>query len=151
LKGLPLLVGKLREAEVRLSQGASVAEVVRALAISEVRYYRWRKQYGGVRVEQAKRLVEVERENARLRKAAFWMLAVVDEYTRERPAIVVNRKLDSTYMLETLGELFVNRGPPEHIRSVNGPEFCAKAVKNRLGRLQVKTLLILSRTDKARP
>jgi transposase-like protein len=59
----------LREAEVRLSQGASVAEVVRALAISEVTYYRWRKEYGGMRVEQAKRLREVERENTRLRKA----------------------------------------------------------------------------------
>lgn len=63
------VINKLREAEVRLSQGASVAEVVRALAISEVTYYRWRKEYGGMRVDQAKRLKEVERENARLRKA----------------------------------------------------------------------------------
>ena len=62
------IIGKLREAEVRLSQGASVAEVLRALQISEVTYYRWRKEYGGMRVEQAKRLKEVERENARLRK-----------------------------------------------------------------------------------
>ncbi len=54
---------------MRLSQGASVAEVARALAISEVTYYRWRKEYGGMRVEQAKRLREVERENVRLRKA----------------------------------------------------------------------------------
>ncbi len=46
-----------------------MAEVVRALAISEVTYYRWRKEYGGMRVEQAKRLREVERENIRLRKA----------------------------------------------------------------------------------
>ncbi len=46
-----------------------MAEVVRALAISEVTYYRWRKEYGGMRVEQAKRLREVERENTRLRKA----------------------------------------------------------------------------------
>ncbi len=52
---------------MRLSQGASVAEVVRTLAISEVTYYRWRKEYGGMRVEQAKRLREVERENTRLR------------------------------------------------------------------------------------
>lgn len=73
---------------------------------------------------------------------AFRMLTVVDEYTRECLAIVVNRKLDSTHVLETLGELFVSRGPPEHIRSDNGPEFCAQAVKNWLGRLQVKTLFI---------
>ncbi len=63
------IISKLREAEVRLSQGASVAEVVRALQISEVTYYRWRKEYGGMRTEQAKRLKEVEKENARLRKA----------------------------------------------------------------------------------
>jgi transposase InsO family protein len=73
---------------------------------------------------------------------AFRMLTVVDEYTRECLAIVVNRKLDSTHVLETLGELFVSRGPPEHIRSDNGPEFCAEAVKNWLRRLAVKTLFI---------
>jgi len=73
---------------------------------------------------------------------AFRMLTVVDEYTRECLAIIVDRKLDSTHVLETLGELFVSRGPPEHIRSDNGPEFCAEAVKNWLGRLQVKTLFI---------
>ncbi len=55
------IIGKLREAEVRLSQGASVAEVVRALAISEVTYYRWRKEYGGMRVE----LNGSKRSNAR--------------------------------------------------------------------------------------
>lgn len=63
------IISKLREAQVRFSQGASVAEVVRALQISEVTYYRWRKEYGGMKVEQAKRLKEVERENSRLRKA----------------------------------------------------------------------------------
>ena len=73
---------------------------------------------------------------------AFRMLTVVDEYTRECLAITVNRKLNSTHVLETLGELFVSRGPPEHIRSDNGPEFCAEAVKSWLTRLQVKTLFI---------
>lgn len=63
------IIGKQREAEVRLSWGASVAEVIRALVISEVIYYRWRKEYGGMRVEQAKRLKEIGRENARLRRA----------------------------------------------------------------------------------
>lgn len=63
------IIHKLREAEVRLSQGASVAEVIRALGISEVTYYRWRKEYGGMQVDQAKRLKELEKENARLRKA----------------------------------------------------------------------------------
>lgn len=54
---------------MRLSQVASVTEVVRALQVSEVTYYRWRKEYSGMRVDQAKRLKGVERENARLRKA----------------------------------------------------------------------------------
>jgi putative transposase len=73
---------------------------------------------------------------------AFRMLTVVDEYTRECLAISVGRRLNSTHVLETLGELFVSRGPPEHIRSDNGPEFCAKAVKRWLRRLNVKTLFI---------
>jgi transposase InsO family protein len=73
---------------------------------------------------------------------AFRMLTVVDEYTRECLAITVERKLNATHVLETLGELFVNRGPPGHIRSDNGPEYCAQAVKNWLSHLQVKTLFI---------
>ena len=63
------IIAKLREADVLLSQGKAVAEVVKALAISEVTYYRWRKEYGGMKVSQAKRLQELEKENTRLRKA----------------------------------------------------------------------------------
>ena len=73
---------------------------------------------------------------------AFRMLTVVDEYTRECLAIVVDRKLNSTHVLETLAELFIHRGPPQHIRSDNGPEFCAQAVKRWLKRLAVTTLFI---------
>ena len=73
---------------------------------------------------------------------AFRMLTVVDEYTRECLAITVDRKLNSTHVLETLAELFIRKGPPNHIRSDNGPEFCAQAVKTWLSRLQVKTLFI---------
>ena len=62
-------ITKLREGEVRLSQGATVAEVIKALGVSEVTYYRWRKEYGGMKVDQAKRLKDLEKENARLRKA----------------------------------------------------------------------------------
>ena len=58
----------LREAEVVLSQGTPVAEVCRKLAVTEPTYYRWRKEYGGMRVDQAKRLKELEQENARLKK-----------------------------------------------------------------------------------
>jgi putative transposase len=63
------IIAKLREAEVLLGQGKKVPEVVKAIGISEVSYYRWRKEYGGMDVSQAKRLKELEQENARLRKA----------------------------------------------------------------------------------
>ena len=72
----------------------------------------------------------------------FRMLTVVDEYTRECLAIRVERKLNSTQVLETLSELFLRRGPPAYIRSDNGPEFCAEAVKRWLERLNVKPLFI---------
>jgi putative transposase len=62
------IIGKLREAEVQLSQGATVVEVVRRLGIAEQTYYRWRKEYGGMQVEQARRLRELEQENGRLKK-----------------------------------------------------------------------------------
>jgi transposase-like protein len=58
----------LREAEVLLNKGSSVIEVSRKLGISEQTYYRWRKSYGGLRVDQAKRLKELELENSRLKK-----------------------------------------------------------------------------------
>jgi putative transposase len=72
----------------------------------------------------------------------FRMLTVVDEYTRECLAIRVERKLNSIHVLETLSELFLQRAPPAHIRSDNGPEFCAEVVKRWLKRLDVKTLFI---------
>ena len=59
------IIGKLREAEVLLAQGRTVAEVSRSLGVTEQTYYRWRKEYGGLRVDQAKRLKELERENVR--------------------------------------------------------------------------------------
>jgi len=62
------IIGKLREAEVLLGQGLSIGEAIRRLSISEQTYYRWRKEYGGMRVDQAKRLKELEAENLRLKK-----------------------------------------------------------------------------------
>ena len=62
-------ITKLREAEVSLSKGATIAVVCRSLGVTEQTYYRWRKLYGGMRKDQAKRLKELEQENARLRKA----------------------------------------------------------------------------------
>jgi putative transposase len=62
------IINKLREAEILLSQGSSVAEASRKIGIVEQTYYRWRKEYGGMRIEQAKRLKELEKENACLKK-----------------------------------------------------------------------------------
>jgi putative transposase len=62
------IINKLREAEVLLSQGVTVGEVARKLNVTEQTYYRWRKEYGGMRVEQAKRLQELEKENSRLKR-----------------------------------------------------------------------------------
>jgi transposase-like protein len=62
------IISKLREAEVLLSQGKTTPEVCRALNLSEQTYYRWRKEYGGMGTEQAHRLKELEKENARLKK-----------------------------------------------------------------------------------
>ncbi len=62
------IISKLREAEVWLSKGMKMPQVCRKLAVTEQTYYRWRKEYGGVRTDQVKRLKEVEKENARLKK-----------------------------------------------------------------------------------
>ncbi len=62
------VINRLRETEVHLSQGLTVGEVSRKMGITEQTYYRWRKEYGGMRVEQAKRLKDLEKENARLKK-----------------------------------------------------------------------------------
>jgi len=62
------VIHKLREAEVLLSQGVAVVEVCRKIGVTDVTYYRWRKEYGGMRVDQARRLKELEQENARLKK-----------------------------------------------------------------------------------
>ena len=73
---------------------------------------------------------------------SFRMLTIIDEYTRECLAIVVNRKINSHAVLYTLADLFIRRGIPAHIRSDNGPEFCARAVREWLSRLGVGTLFI---------
>ena len=82
------IIGILREAEVRLSQGHRVGEICRGLGISEQSYYRWRREYGGMEVSQAQRLKELERENARLRKA-------VSDLTLDK--LILNEALSGKY------------------------------------------------------
>ncbi|MES0447947.1 MAG: IS3 family transposase [Desulfobacterales bacterium] len=294
-----LIITKLREAEILLNQGANIGEASRKIGVTEQTYYRWRKEYGGMRVEQAKRLKVMEKENARLKKLvaelsidisilkevaggkllspskrrqailfvqrklgiserractvlgqarktqrrtpgitdeeeqlrarivelatqygrygyrritallkqnteerpvnhkrveriwrmeglkvpkkqpkrrrlwlndgscirlrpehkdhvwsydfvmawtangkAFRILVIIDEYTRECLAMLVARHITSGDVIEQLYELFLLRGVPEHIRSDNGPEFTAKAVRKWLNRVGVKTLFI---------
>jgi putative transposase len=63
------IITKLREADILISQGKPIAETIKHLCVSEVTYYRWRKEYGGMGTSQVKRLKELEKENQRLRKA----------------------------------------------------------------------------------
>jgi putative transposase len=63
------IVAKLRQVDVLVSQGQSVADAIRSIGVTEVTYYRWRQEYGGLKTEQIRRLKELEAENARLRRA----------------------------------------------------------------------------------
>ena len=62
------IVNKLREADVLIAQGRTVAQASKQIGVTEQTYYRWRKEYGGLKTDQAKRLKELERENARLKR-----------------------------------------------------------------------------------
>jgi len=82
------IIGILREAEVRLSQGEPVGLICRGLGISEQSYYRWRKAYGGLKLDQAKRFKDLERENERLKKA-------VSELTLDK--LILKEALEGKY------------------------------------------------------
>jgi len=82
------IIGMLREAEVLLSQVEKIGMICRGLGVSEQSYYRWRREYGGLKVAQAKRLKELERENARLRRA-------VSDLTLDK--MILNEALSGNY------------------------------------------------------
>jgi transposase-like protein len=82
------IIGMLREAEVRLSQRQSIDLICKGLSISEQSYYRWRRDYGGLKLDQAKRLKDLERENERLRKA-------VSELTLDK--LILKEALEGKY------------------------------------------------------
>ena len=63
------IVAKLCQVDVRVSQGQSVADAIRSIGVTEVSYYRWRREFGGLKTDQVKRMKELEAENARLRRA----------------------------------------------------------------------------------
>jgi transposase-like protein len=82
------IIGLLREAEVRLSQGQTIGSVCRGLGVSEQSYYRWRREYGGLKLDQAKRSKDLERENERLKKA-------VSELTLDK--LILKEALEGKY------------------------------------------------------
>ena len=79
------IINKLREAEILLSQGSTTAEASRKIGVTEQTYYRWRREYGGMRIDQAKRLKELEKENTRLKKLVAELsldISILKEATR---------------------------------------------------------------------
>lgn len=95
------IIGFLREAEVLLSQGKKLGDVCRKLGISEQSYYLWRKTYGGLKMDQARQFKELERENARLRKA-------VSELTLDK--MILNEALSgksfAPHVVKTVSSMF---------------------------------------------
>jgi transposase-like protein len=82
------IIGMLREAEVRLGRGETIGGICRAFGISEQSYYRWRRAYGGLKLDQAKRFKDLERENERLKKA-------VSELTLDK--LILKEALEGKY------------------------------------------------------
>jgi transposase-like protein len=86
------IVAKLRQVDVLTSQSQSVAEAIRSIGVSEVTYYRWRQEYGGLKSDQVKRLKELETENTRLRRAVSDLTLdklILQEASRYRRILVM--------------------------------------------------------------
>ena len=82
------IIGLLREAEVRLGQGQTIGTVCRSVGVSEQSYYRWRREYGGLKLDQAKRLKDLDRENECLKRA-------VSEFTLDK--LILKEALEGKY------------------------------------------------------
>jgi putative transposase len=153
----------LREAELLSDQGKTIKEISRQLGITEKIYYRWRRDYGGLRVDQAKRrrLWLNDGSCIRLRPerkdhawsydfVTIWLsngkryrvLEIPDEYTGECLDLYAAKHITSGCVMNRLYNLFLTRGIPEHIKSDNGPEFTAERIREWLFRIGVKTLFI---------
>jgi putative transposase len=133
------IVRKLRQAEGKLAGGAKVPEVARELGISEATFHRWRKQYHGVSPQEdvwSYDFAMDSTEDGRRLK----LMPVVDEYSRECLSLEVERSITAEEVVDTLRRLFIERGAPKYIRSDNGPEFIAEAVKRWLALCEVGTL-----------
>jgi putative transposase len=82
------IIAMLREAEVRLAQGQTIGQICKGFGVSEQSYYRWRREYGGLKLDQARRLKDLERENERLKKA-------VSELTLDK--LILKEALEGKY------------------------------------------------------
>jgi len=143
------IVRMLRQADAELAAGASAPEVAKTLGISDATFHRWRNLYGGMKVGAMKRathlnhvwsyafVVNLTEDGRRLK-----MMPVVDEYSRECLSIEVERSITAEEVVSTLTYLFCRRGKPAFIRSDNGPEFIARAIKQWLEISGVRTLHI---------
>ena len=97
------IMSKLREAEVELSRGATTPEACRKIGVSSQTFYRWRKEYGGLKIDQAKRLKDLERENARLKKRIY-ELETEGHQTRLQLS-----ELDQLYRTAPVGLCFMDK------------------------------------------
>jgi len=100
------IITKLREAEVYLSQGKTVGQACKTLEISEQTYYRWRREYGGMDVTQARKLKEMEKENTRLKK------------------LVADLSLDNAILKEVLGKKYLTRQEAKSCSAVHPGTGC---------------------------
>ena len=103
------IVAKLRQVDVLVSQGQNIADAIRQIGVSEVTYYRWRQEYGGLKTEQIKRLKELETENTRLRRAVS-DLTWTSSFCRRRP-----------------GETYKPRAPPRLYPAGPSSHACLRA------------------------
>jgi transposase-like protein len=105
------IIGKLREVEIMLGQGGTTAEACRRIAVSEQTYYRWRKEYGGLKTDQARRMKDLEKENARLRRA------------------ISDLTLDKLILQEAAKEILEPRTAPALHRPGPGGAGCVRAAR----------------------
>ncbi len=102
------IISKLREAEVYLAEGVSVGEVIRRLGVTKITYYRWRREYGGMKVDQAKRLKDLERENARLKRLladAEIEMAKADIDETRRQYVALGKDIGDTLSIKSFAAL----------------------------------------------
>ncbi len=127
------IVNKLRQADVELGKGSTVASMCRILGVTEVTYFRWRKEYGGMKADQAKRFKRIEQENLRLKR----LLAEAAQPLN--PAAIAIVSASATRSCSTWADLICIHKPHQSTRIPEAPFSCkvrwgARIQRNRVGR-----------------